>query len=102
MVLAAPITVYNRERSDKMTFGHLHELANEYFLALSLAHEVVSDTESTGKLRYQGPSTDEIALVEAAKAMGYEFISGTQSSSTICVQGELRTFVVLQVFPFTA
>jgi hypothetical protein len=38
---------------------------------LSIAHEVVVATDAAGQSKYQGPSPDEITLVEAAKVMGY-------------------------------
>lgn len=39
--------------------------------ALAVAHEVVSETDKNGKIFYQGPSPDEISLVDAAKKMGF-------------------------------
>lgn len=47
-------------------------LANEYFTLLSTAHEcLVEKDEATGQLNYQGPSPDEITLVDAASRLGY-------------------------------
>jgi hypothetical protein len=36
-----------------------------------MAHEVVADKDKKGNKIYQGPSPDEITLVEAAKSMEY-------------------------------
>lgn len=36
-------------------------------MALSTAHEVVAEPNKNGDIIYQGPSPDEISLVEAAK-----------------------------------
>ncbi len=63
--------VRNREGSDQITFKRKRELAEEYFIALGLAHEVVPEKNKKGELIYQGPSPDEIALVDAAKLMDY-------------------------------
>jgi magnesium-transporting ATPase (P-type) len=41
----------------------LKELAQQYFLALSLTHEVIAQPTDDGTIKYQGPSPDEIALV---------------------------------------
>jgi phospholipid-transporting ATPase len=45
----------------------MKDLAEEYLTALSVAHEVVSEVDKKGKIFYQGPSPDEITLVDAAK-----------------------------------
>ena len=50
-----------------------------------MAHEVVVAADKNGKLQYQGPSPDEITLVNAAKVMGYEFIASTQKSTIITI-----------------
>jgi phospholipid-transporting ATPase len=39
--------------------------------ALSVAHEVVSEKDKHGRMFYQGPSPDEISLVDAAKEMDF-------------------------------
>lgn len=51
--------------------------------ALAIAHEVVVATDKEGVVKYQGPSPDEIALVDTAKAMKYEFLKSTPSSISI-------------------
>jgi magnesium-transporting ATPase (P-type) len=51
---------------------------------------------------YQGPSPDEIALVDAAKMMGFEFVKSTKQETTIKIRGELKTVQLLEVFPFNS
>lgn len=51
---------------------------------------------------YQGPSPDEIALVDAAKLMGWEFVKNTKQDTTIKIRGELKTVQLLEVFPFNS
>lgn len=38
-------------------------------MVLATAHEVVADKNKEGKVVYQGPSPDEISLVDAARDM---------------------------------
>ena len=45
----------------------MNQLAHEYLKALSLAHEVIAQKDESGKSTYQGPSPDEITLVDAAR-----------------------------------
>ena len=49
----------------------MKDLVEEYWLGLSLAHEVVADTNKNGEKIYQGPSPDEITLVQTAKELGF-------------------------------
>lgn len=77
-------------------FKQLKDLAEEYLTALSVAHEVVTETDKKGRQFYQGPSPDEIALVEAARDMGYEFVRSTQTTTEILIRKqEKRTFELL-------
>jgi phospholipid-transporting ATPase len=63
------IQVESKGKSHKIATSQ--ELADEYMLILSLAHECVVETDKNGDFKYQGPSPDEITLVEASKNMGY-------------------------------
>lgn len=61
-------------------------------LNLALNHSVL-----IGSKGYCASSPDELALVNAAKYMGYEFINreNKDNSVTISVQGKLRTYHLL-------
>ena len=48
---------------------------------------MVAEKDKKGVSFYQGPSPDEITLVDAAKAMNFEFIRSTQQSTTIKIHG---------------
>lgn len=62
------VYVKDREKQQTLTFNSRRALAGEYFTALALAHEVIPQKDDkTGKLIYQGPSPDEITLVDAAR-----------------------------------
>ena len=96
------IAVKDQEGSTVVNLNSLKDVAVEYMKALSMAHEVVSDVDKVGNKIYQGPSPDEITLVDAAKEMEYEFMKATQSTTTINVQGSPQTFELLEVFAFTS
>lgn len=61
------VFVKNREGNQSISFRQMKELTDEYLTALSVAHEVVAETDKKGKKFYQGPSPDEITLVDAAR-----------------------------------
>jgi magnesium-transporting ATPase (P-type) len=69
---------------------------------LGLTHEVVPDQDKAGNKIYQGPSPDEVALVDAAKKMQYEFMQSNQSETIINIRGTNKTFKLLYSFPFTS
>ena len=56
--LYSEITVRNREGNDQVVFKRKRELAEEFFMTLGLAHEVIVDKNKKGELIYQGPSPD--------------------------------------------
>jgi phospholipid-transporting ATPase len=52
----------------------------EYFFLLSSTHEcIVQVDEKTGATSYQGPSPDEITLVDAAMNLGFKYVNGSAS-----------------------
>lgn len=74
----------------------------EFMTVMSVAHEVVSEDPtkitpnldedevepSPEKLVYQGPSPDEVTLVEFARERGYSFIMSNDSVAKLCVSQE--------------
>lgn len=92
----------NREGSQIVAFSHMRELAEEYLIAMAVTHEVVAEYDKAGKQIYQGPSPDEISLVEAARDMGFQFVKATQSTTELLVRGESRVLELLEVFPFSS
>lgn len=61
-------------------------------MALSLAHEVVMDKDKDGNTTYQGPSPDEITLVQAAKNSGYTFLRTDNQFSYVKIGGKDERF----------
>ena len=74
----------------------------EFMTIMSVAHEVVAEDPTKispnmdedeaevapEKLQYQGPSPDEVTLVEFARSRGYSFIMSNDSVAKICVNQE--------------
>jgi magnesium-transporting ATPase (P-type) len=65
------MTIKDRDGKQSINFPQMKDLAEEYLTILAVAHEVVAETDKKGKKFYQGPSPDEITLVDAAREMGY-------------------------------
>ena len=52
----------------------MQKLVENFFLVLSVNHDCMVEAKSkdeSKEINYQGPSPDEVALVDTAKHMGY-------------------------------
>ena len=65
--LRFPLKITDKSGGNEIVFNKKSEIANEYLQVLALAHEVVADKNKQGDKIYQGPSPDEITLVDAAR-----------------------------------
>lgn len=79
--------------------------ANERFMkALALCHTVVTeDNEVDASLRdFKAESPDEAALVAVARDLGIVFKERTRKSILIEIYGDLYTYELLHIVPFTS
>ena len=77
------------------------ELMEEYLMVLSTCHECIIDSEKNdGMVRYQGPSPDEITLVDTARHWGYEFAGNSAGNILIQIKQERREIPLLNLFEF--
>ncbi|UJR10795.1 hypothetical protein I4U23_014983 [Adineta vaga] len=72
---------------------------NHFLTLLALCHTVMTE-EKDGKISYQAQSPDENALVTAARALGFEFMSRTQSNMTVRFRNQIETFDLLNILDF--
>ena len=77
-----------------------YDLAGEFFTALATAHECLVENQKDGTLTYQGPSPDEITLVDAANRMGFSCTNATQNNRKVKILGYNEEFEVLHAFEF--
>ena len=79
------------------------ELINEFLMILALCHEcVIEKDELTGEVHYQGPSPDEIALVEFAKQMGYVYQGTSKKIIRLELDKTMKEFELLHLFEFNS
>ncbi|EFA77252.1 P-type ATPase [Heterostelium album PN500] len=74
----------------------------EFFIAMALCHSVIPEIDSNGSISYSSSSPDEIALVNAASIYGIKFHSRTPHSMSIIVNGEERSYHLLNVLEFSS
>eukprot|EP00183_Erythrolobus_madagascarensis_P007192 CAMPEP_0185847072 /NCGR_PEP_ID=MMETSP1354-20130828/2479_1 /TAXON_ID=708628 /ORGANISM="Erythrolobus madagascarensis, Strain CCMP3276" /LENGTH=1256 /DNA_ID=CAMNT_0028547321 /DNA_START=36 /DNA_END=3806 /DNA_ORIENTATION=- len=61
-----------------------------------------STNSQVGKIAYQGPSPDEVALVDAARNCGVELVSRTQDAVIVTVYGQLKEYPLLAELEFNS
>ena len=79
-----------------------HILINEFWKALSLAHECVCEEDDTG-IQFKGLSPDDVELVKTASEQGYSFMKSNHSDVKIVKIGsEEKEFQILHVLEFSS
>ena len=100
--LPNPIVITQRNGQQVLTFNSYKQLAEEYLLLLGTAHECVVEEDKNKNLIYQGPSPDEITLVDAAKNMGYVYRRSDNQFIYLQIMGHEERFELLSVHPFSS
>lgn len=93
------LTLVSENGAETMRITSQYDLMKEFMTVMSVAHEVVAEdpnallannieedqNEDPSKLVYQGPSPDEVTLVEFARERGFCFITSNDSMAKIAV-----------------
>lgn len=79
--------INSKSGKEKMVLNNQREWAIEFLKLLALAHECmpesVTDSDGKKKIFYQGPSPDEVTLVDFARQQGLEVLETTDSITKI-------------------
>ncbi len=85
------------------TLSDQKELVHNFLLSMSLNHECVINEDKDDKLnKYQGPSPDEMTLVETADTFEYQYQSTTNSGKIVEIQGKSVHVEVLHFIEFSS
>lgn len=85
--------------------GPEQQIANEDFmLALALCHTVISETipGDPPRIEFKAQSPDEAALVATARDVGYVVLGNSTDSIQLNIQGEDRSYKVLNTLEFNS
>jgi len=75
----------------------------DFFRCINVCHDCIQIADKKGNLQYNGPSVDEVALLEMARDSEFsKFVSRDADSTKILVNGQEETYKVIKVFPFTS
>ncbi|EFC37321.1 MgtA domain/ATPase domain-containing protein [Naegleria gruberi] len=83
---------------------HHASCIREFLTCLTLNNSVMpeKDLQNPERINYNGPSSDEIALLEAATNNGFKLIQRTNEGLVIDEMGETRFYEIIATFPFTS
>ncbi|KAJ3445333.1 putative phospholipid-transporting atpase [Anaeramoeba flamelloides] len=90
-------------KSDEIQSNYIHE----FLLTMSLCHTVIiennlEEIDNYSEIQYQAASPDEGALVNATRELGYTFIGRTPKTITIDIEGERKTYELLNILEFNS
>lgn len=74
----------------------------DFWLNICVCHSLLVETAPDGSVLYQGPSPDEVALVEAARQLGFVFKHRDVNSVFLDFQGVPLKFDLLNVIEFSS
>lgn len=75
----------------------------DFFTNLCLCHSLILEHhDDANKPTYQGPSPDEVALVDAARQLGFEFKNRSQGNITLNMLGKEVTYEILNVMEYSS
>jgi phospholipid-translocating ATPase len=80
------------------------QACEQFMLALALCHTVVAETTpgDPPKIEFKAQSPDEAALVATARDVGYTVLGNSSDSIRLNVQGEERSYKVLNTLEFNS
>ena len=83
-------------------FNPKTELAREFLMHLAVCHTIISE-ENDGKIEYKASSPDELALVNAAKFFGVEYVGRDENQRIlVSVDNTIIQFDVLNIIEFNS
>ena len=94
----------NRNGDIIYTVDCMADLIQEFMLDLSLCHDCIleKDKNNPDNFYYQGPSPDEITLVDAARHLGYIFKKSTSIGKIVEINRIDQEIEVLNFFEFSS
>ena len=98
--------IYNAKNNRVLyTINNQSALCFEFFKMLSTCHECVVDVDKNtdyNMLRYQGPSPDEITLVDTARHLGFVYLGSSSNGISVKWLNEEKKLEMLYLFEFNS
>jgi len=87
---------------DRGTTALGHHMVDYWTNVLICQSLILEENPNGGLPIYQGPSPDEVALVDAARRMGFVFKARAQSTVTLSMLGEQVVYEILNIMEYSS
>ncbi|CAD8048326.1 unnamed protein product [Paramecium sonneborni] len=94
------LIIQSNDKNASLEIKTQKQLIHEYLMLLSSAHECIAQKDQNSQITYQGPSPDEITLVDAAMNLGYRFEGQSANEQEFTILGKQKRVELLQQFEF--
>ncbi|CAK90837.1 unnamed protein product (macronuclear) [Paramecium tetraurelia] len=98
--LPRKLIIQSNDKNATLEIKTQKQLVHEYLMLLSSAHECIAQKDKNQQINYQGPSPDEITLVDAAMNLGYRFEGQSANEQEFTIKGKQKKVELLQQFEF--
>lgn len=90
------------ERQTPQAAAALGHHMTDFFTNICLCHSLILDDSGGDLPNYQGPSPDEVALVDAARQIGFEFKNRSQGKLILNMLGKDVSYEILNVMEYSS
>ncbi|CAD8052350.1 unnamed protein product [Paramecium sonneborni] len=94
------LIIQSNDKNVSLEIRTQKQLIDEYLMLLSSAHECIAQKDKNSQITYQGPSPDEITLVDAAMNLGFRFEGQSANEQDFTILGKQKKVELLQQFEF--
>jgi len=78
------------------------ELIREFWLCLAICNEIIPTKQKDNTIIFQGPSPDEVTLVDAAREVGFVLVERKSNSVTVDIFESRTEIITLQKLEFSS
>jgi len=98
-----PMKFFDRSGQKVFEINNQKELIYEMLQIMAICHEcIIEKKKDNGYIHYQGQSPDEIAIVDAARHIGFKFLGNDQKTISLDILETNKEIEVLQSFEFNS
>lgn len=98
-----PVRFNDRSGQTVFEINNQKELVHEMLQMMATCHEcIIERKKETGYIHYQGQSPDEIAIVDAARHLGFKFLGNDQKTISLDILENNKELELLQSFEFNS
>ena len=79
------------------------ETFEDFFRCINLCHDCISLKNDEGEIVYNGPSVDEVCLLDMSAETGIaKFLNRDSDTCSVEIRGKTESYNIIKMFPFTS